>query len=216
MKENKNGKKILSLGVALLIIAGIIVVSLKGFNVSLIFGKHEEIEVKVGTDVNLDTVKTICDEVFNGKTYLVRGLEVFQDSFQISVESITDEEKQNLVNKINENFGTEETIDTLKVNSVSNQRIRDSIKPYIAPMLISFAIVFIYMLIRFRKINPVKIILEFVEKVILTEAIIVSIIAITRIPVSSVMINILMVIAIAELIYCIFKSEENLKSIIED
>lgn len=36
MEKNKNGKKIIVLGIILLIIAGIIVVSLKGVNVSLI------------------------------------------------------------------------------------------------------------------------------------------------------------------------------------
>lgn len=208
MKANKNGKKILSLGIALLIIAGIIVVALKGFNVSLIFGKHEAIEVMIGTEVNLDTVKTICNEVFSGKKYLVKGLEVFQDSFQINVESITDEEKENLVNKLNAEFGTNQTIEGLNVTSVSNQRIRDIIKPYILPMLISFVIVFVYIIIRFRKLNSLQIIANIIVKVILAESILVSIIAITRVPFSSFVINILMIISVIELVYCLFKSEQ--------
>ena len=39
----KNSKKIIILGIILLIIAGVIVVSLKGFNVSLMIGRHESI-----------------------------------------------------------------------------------------------------------------------------------------------------------------------------
>ena len=64
--------------------------------------------------------------------------------------------------------------------------------------------------IRFRKINGVKIVLNFIVKLLLTEAILLSIIAITRLPVNDLVINLLMVIAIAELICCLSKSENNL------
>lgn len=215
MDTNKNSKKIIILGIILLVIAGIIVVALKGFNVSLMFGKHEAIEIKVGTDVDLNVVNGICDEVFGNKKYVVKELEVFGDSAQINVSSITDEEKTNLVSKINEKFGVEKTVEDLNINSVSNKRIRDVVKPYVVPMLVSFAIIFIYMLIRFRKINPLKIIAKFIEKVVLIEAILLSIIAITRIPVNDVLINILMIIAVIELVVCISKSEDKLEKSIE-
>lgn len=210
MNSNKNSKKIVYLGMILLIVAGLIVVALKGFNVGFLFGKHEIVEVKVGKKINLDEVNQICDEIFSNKKYSVRELEVFHDSFQINVESITDEEKSKLVEKINQEYGTEETVDSLTVNTVSNRRLRDSIKPYILPMFVSFVIVFVYMLIRFRKINGVKIVLNFIVKLLLTEAILLSIIAITRLPVNDLVINLLMVIAIAELICCLSKSENNL------
>lgn len=210
MDSNKNIKKIAYLGIILLIIAGLIVVALKGFNVEFLFGKHETIEVKVGKEVYIEDVKEICNEVFSGKKYLVKKLEVFNDSFQINVESITDEEKNNLVEKINQKYELEETVETLKVYSIANRRIRDSIKPYVFSIVISFIIVFCYMLIRFRKINAAKIILNFMIKVLLTEAILLSVIAIIRLPVSDLIINLLVVIAVAELIYCLSKSENKL------
>lgn len=216
MESNKNSKKIVSLGIILLIIAGIIVVALKGFNVSLMFGNHEVIEVRVGKEVNIDIVNKICREVFQDKKYVAKELEVFGESFQINVDSITDEEKANLLTKINEKFETEKTVDDLKISTVSNKRIRDVVKPYVAPMVISVVVVFVYMLIRFRKVDGLKIIIDYATKVILLNAILFSIIAITRIEVSDFIINFAMLITIAMLVYYIAKSEKKIQEIPEE
>lgn len=210
METRKSRKKILSLGIILLVIAGLIVVSLKGFNVSLMFGKHEIIEVKMDSEIQLDLVNQICDEVFGDKKYLAKELEIFGDSFQINVNSLTDEEKANLVTKINEKFATQKTTEDLKISSVSNRRIRDVFTPYFVPMIISFAIILIYMVIRFKKIDGIKLIGKLILKVVLTEAILFSIIAIARIPVSDFIINIAMVIAGIELVWYISKLEKEL------
>ena len=210
MKVSKNNKKIVILGVILLILAGIIIIALKGLNVALMFGKHEAIEIKLDKEVDLIVVKDVCKDVFVNKKFVVKGLEVFNESAQINVESITDEEKNNLVQKINEKFETNKSVDDLKIYSVSNKRIRDVLKLYIKPMIISFAIVFVYMLIRFRKIEPIKIIIDFMSKVILTEAVLLSITAITRFPVSDILINLFMIVAVAQLICHISRSEKKL------
>ena len=213
MEDKNNNKKIITLGMILLILAGIIIVALKGVNVSLMFGKHEAIEIKLDTDVDINVIDEICKNVFLDKKIVVKELEVFGNSVQINVESITDEEKNNLIEKINEKFGTSKTVDDLKIYSVSNKRIRDVLKIYVKPMIISFAIIFAYMLIRFRKINAVNIIIDFIKKVILTEAIILSGIAIVRLPVSDLVINLLMVIAVIELICTISKNEKKLETV---
>jgi len=98
MDTNKNSKKIIILGVILLIIAGLIVVALKGFNVSLMFGKHEVVEIKMDKEIDLGLVKEACEETFEKKEFIVKELEVFGDSVQINVESITDEEKAKVTN----------------------------------------------------------------------------------------------------------------------
>ena len=216
MESNKNNnKKIVILGIVLLILAGIIIIALKGVNVSLMFGKHEAIEIKLEKEVTVADMNQICNEVFDNKKFVVKGLEVFLDSIQINVESITDEEKNNLIEKINEKYETSKSVDDLKVFTVSNKRIRDVVKDYIKPMIISFAIILIYMLIRYRKINAIKIIIDFFEKIILTEAILLSVVAITRFPVSNSLINLFMVLVVVELIYYISQSEKKLEKIDE-
>lgn len=211
MDTNKNATKIMILGLILLTIAGLIVVALKGFKVTLMFGKHESIELKVGKEINIDDIRKICDEIFANKKYVLKELEVFGDSFQINIQSITDDEKTNLINKVNEKFDTEKTVDDLRINSISNKRIRDVVKPYIVPMLITFTISFVYIGIRYRKNNSIKLILNIIKKIILTEMIILSIIAITRIPVDNNVIYIIMIIPIIELICKMYNLEDKIE-----
>lgn len=212
MEVSKNAKKIVILGMILLVLAGIIVVALKGFRVSLLFGKHEIIAIKLGVDVDLNQVKQACNETFGKKEFVVKGLEVFGDSAQINVESITEEEKTTLIEKLNEKFGTQKTVENLNIVSVSNKRIRDVVKPYMVPMGISYVIVFLYMLIRFRKVNAVGQVISAVWKSALIEAILVSVIAITRIPVDELLISVLILIAAAYVSYRVFLGEGELEN----
>lgn len=206
MKLNGN-KKIILLGLILLIIAGVIVVALKGFNVSLILQKHESISLKIGKEIDLKDIKAICDEIFNGKKVILREVEMFNDSINISVESITNEEKEQLVNKINEKYGTEFKVEGITVNSNSNVRIRDLIKPYFKPVILSIVLIIAYLIIRFRKENILNLLGKIVVLIVLTEAVLASIIAITRIPLSPVLINLMAVVALVELLVFINKKE---------
>ena len=198
-------KKIVLLGLILLIIAGIVVVALKGFNVDLMLEQHEAINIVIGKEINIKDVKGICKEVFKNKQTIIRTVDLFNDSFNIGVESITDEEKNELINKLNEKYGTELKIEELNVYTVSNVRIRDLIRPYITPVFISIIV------IRFRKMSVIKLLGKLIGTIVLTEALIASIIAITRIPVTSIIVNLMTVIAVVELIIYINKTEKEYK-----
>ena len=199
-------KKIVLLGLILLIIAGIVVVALKGFNVDLMLEQHEAINIVIGKEINIKDVKGICKEVFKNKQTIIRTVDLFNDSFNIGVESITDEEKNELINKLNEKYGTELKIEELNVYTVSNVRIRDLIRPYITPVFISIIVI-----VRFRKMSVIKLLGKLIGTIVLTEALIASIIAITRIPVTSIIVNLMTVIAVVELIIYINKTEKEYK-----
>ena len=81
------------------------------------------------------------------------------------------------------------------------------VEPYVKPVIISVLIIIVYMIIRFRKEKVAKLLGKIFGIVILTEAVIFSIIAITRIPLSATMINLMAVIAIVELCIYINKLE---------
>ena len=210
MDTNKNSKKIIVFGLILLMIAGLIVVALKGFQVSLLFGKHEAIELKVDKKVDMAIVKQICDDVFQEKKYVLKELEVFGDSFQINTKAITDEEKNNLISQVNEKFETQKTVEDLRIRSVSNQRIRDVIKPYIFPMITVFVIVSIYAWIRFRTIHGLKIVWGYLWKIVVTELVLLSLIAILRIPVDEIVIFLGMLVALGGLVYFLAQAEKKL------
>lgn len=208
-------KKIILLGLILLIIAGIVVVSLKGFNVSLMLEQHEEIDVVVGKEINVNDIKNICNEVFKDKKTVIRTVDLFNDSVNISLKNITDEEKTELVNKLNEKYETELTTDSLTVKSVSNVRIRDLVRPYIKPIVISVVVIIAYLIIKFRKMNTLVLLGKIFAIVALTEATIASIIAIVRIPVSPIVVNLMTVVAVIELLIYIDRTSKNYNKVEE-
>lgn len=202
-------KKIILLGIILLIVAGIVVVALKGVKVSLVLQQHEEINVYIGKPTDIKDMKNICKEVFGDKRFVVRDLDVFSDAYSINVESVINEEKDALISKINEKFGVEITLDDISEKTVSNIRVRDIVKPYIKPVLISAVLMAVYLIIRFRKENAFKLLGKIIGGIILTEAVLFSVIAVLRIPLSATMINLMAVIAVIELCLYIYKLENN-------
>ncbi len=208
MKLSGN-KKIILLGMILLIIAGIVVVSLKGVKVSLTHQQHEVVNVYLEKKIDLKEFKKVCEEVFGNKTFEVRKVEYFNNSFNINIENITDEEKSKLIEKINEKFETELNVENLNVYTVSNIRVRDIVKPYVKPVIISTVLMVVYMIVRFRKMNAFKMLGKIFGIILLTEAVIASLIAITRLPLSATIINLMAIIAVCEMILYINKLEKN-------
>lgn len=210
----KTSKKILLLGLILLIVAGVVVIALKGLNVSLMFRQHDSISLYIGKEMDFDEFTNICKEVFANKKVVIRKIELFNDAVNINVESITDEEKEALVKKINEIYvgeGEEEyTVEDINVVTIPNIRLRDIITPYIRPVAISGILIIAYMIIRFRKMKTVEIVGKLLLYLILTEVAILSFIAIVRIPVSATIINLMVAIAIVELVAYNFKLEKNI------
>lgn len=202
-------KKILLLGLILLIVAGVVVIALKGLNVSLMFREHESITLYIGKEINYDEFSNMCKEIFGNQKFVLRRVELFGDSISINVESITDEQKAKLVEKINEKFEEEYTVDNITVKTVPNIRLRDIIRPYIKPTIISGILVLAYMLIRFRKINALEIVGKLLLEILLTEVALLSLIAITRIPVSAIVINLMFAVAIIELVIYNYKTEKS-------
>lgn len=200
-------KKIILLGIILLIIAGIVVVALKGVKVSLVLQQHEEINIYVGKPTELKEMKSVCKEVFGDKQFVLMDIDTFNDAYSINVESFTNEEKQALLTKVNEKFEVELTEEDISEKTLSNIRVRDMVKPYVKPVIISVLLIIVYMIIRFRKEKVAKLLGKIFGIVILTEAVIFSIIAIARIPLSATMINLMAVIAVVELCIYINKLE---------
>lgn len=206
-------KKILLLGLILIIIAGIVVVTLKGVNVSLLYEQHETVNLVIGKEVNINDIKNICKEVFNDKEVIVRKVELFDDAVNLNVESMTDEEKQNLVDKVNEKYETQFTVDSINVKVIPKVRIRDTVRPYIIPLIIATIAIVAYMVIRFRKIKITKLLGKIVAIILLTEATVTSIVTIARIPVTPVLINVMFAVAILELVLYVDCTERNYKSL---
>ena len=132
MKMDNNKKKIGLLAIVLIILAGMVIVGLKGFNVSLMYRSHETINFVAGKEMVVSDVEDLAKEILKDKKFDVRGIEEFEDAVSISTENFTVEEKENLVNKINEKYGLENKVEDVKIQTVSNVRLRGRERDYTA------------------------------------------------------------------------------------
>ncbi len=160
MKEQKSTKKIVYLIIAIIIIIGAIICKAKGFNIELIYSNRQQISISNSTELDTNKIEEISKSILAGRKVKVQELERFGNAVQIISESISDEEKQNLINKINEECGTDISNDDTKIVTVSNTRIRDILKPYILPSIITFVAVLLYFLIMYHKIGVSKVLLK--------------------------------------------------------
>ncbi len=217
-------KKILIAIIAIIIIAGCIVVGIKGFNVSLYLREHDTLQYTFEQKFNKDDIISIGNEVFGEKDFEVRTVEVFDDSVYIISETISEEEKQALLEKLSalyqestdeetnteqtaENVADTETNETINTDSETTSvvdelvegtdynvyhdskiRLRDLLRPYILPTIISAIIIIVCMIIRYKILKSEKVIkntLKVIGKSIILLLLLLSIVAILRIPVST-------------------------------
>lgn len=210
-------KKIVYAVLAVIIIIGIIVISTVGFNVDVIYSNHREIKVYVGKDYNIDEVKQIVNEVIPNERVVINKQEKFNDSFIIKVNTISDEQLENLKQKISEKYEiSEENKDNMiTASDVGALRIRDLIRPYVMPIIISTAVILVYMGVRYKKLGIAKVVIQEIVVLVMAEALLLSVIAITRCPVNRTFIPAMLTVYVLSLITTnlqFTKQLENLKS----
>ncbi len=169
---------------AIVIIIGIVIVATLGFKVDITYKGYHLIDINIGKDFNISDIKTITDEVFNNANVEIQKTGAYSDGVAIKVNEINDEQKELLNNKINEKFELENTIDDMNVNYIPRNRLRDIVKPYVIPLTVATVIILVYMIIRFRKVGPSKVIYQVISSIITAELLYSAIIAITRYPVN--------------------------------
>lgn len=209
-------KKIIVLALVLLIIAGIVVVGLKGFNVNFMLKQHDSLEYTIENGYEVSDVENIVKDVLGDKPFKIKEIELFNDAVSIHAENITTEEAENLVKKLDEKYkvvseGENVTEESKNYNITSNPKIRlfSLVKPYLIPSLIAGVVIVCYLAIRYKKLGSMKIVLEIVSSVIITALSILSILAIVRFPINTyVMPTIMLVIMIELVAFCVGKESE--------
>lgn len=138
----------------------------------------------------------------------IETIEIFKDNVKIVTTDITEEQKNELVSKINEKYGTELKADDIKITENSHIRGRDIIKPYIVPFTIMTLFILLYQSIRFKKLNPLFVVLKSVLSIIMTEAVAVSVIACCRIPIGNYIDSLMLFLYVISLL-CVNTKFEN-------
>lgn len=183
MKNLTKKQKIIMSIVAIIIIAGIAVVAFMGFNFDLRFQTAQKLELYLGEDFKIADIQNITKETMPNEQVIVQKVEVYGDSVSIIAKEITEEQKQKIIEKVNEKYELELKAEETEIVTVPNTKGRDLINPYIWPFAIATGITLVYMAIRYRKLNIVNVILKTVLTLVIAEATLISLIAITRIPI---------------------------------
>ena len=210
MKQFIKSKQLKIILIALVIIAGIVMIAVKGFNFDLKYQDTQRVELYLKTEFNTSDIRQITNEVFGNQKVMIQKVEVFEDSVSITTTSISDEQKNNLIMKINEKYGTELTADDTTVEHIGHTRGRDIIKPYIIPFAIAVIIVLIYLGIRYYKLTIAKVIAKSIGIMALAQILLFSIIAITRIPIGRLTIPMVILVYLLTLYGITTKFEKDL------
>lgn len=180
---NQKSKNIITIAlIALIIIAGIVIVSVWGFNKELKFADSQKININVEQQVDESKIKNIVNEIL-GTENIVQTIEIYKEQITIRARSISEEQRNNIVNKIKENYEFEQTAENTSINTVPATRIRDMYKQYILPFVISAVLIVAYTVIRYYKKGILKVLLKIISIPVVAQLLLFSIIAITRIPV---------------------------------
>ena len=153
--------KILVILIALILIVGAIMIGVKGLAFELKYQNGKQVEIDLGKEFDIKDMQAITNEVFGKQAVLIEQIEVYKDAANIITTDITEEQKADLVTKINEKYGTELSADNITIEEHSKIRGRDLIKPYIAPFAIATAIILVYFMIRYYKLNSLKVLKAF-------------------------------------------------------
>ncbi len=210
-------KKIVYAVLAVIIVLGIIVIATVGFNVDVIYSNHRELKVYVGKDYNIDEVKQIVNEVIPKEKIIINKVEKFNDSFIIKTDKISDEQLEDLKQKISEKYeiSEENRENLITISDVGNLRIRDLIRPYVVPIIIATIIILVYMSILYKRLGIVKVIMQEIIVLVIVGALLLSIIAITRCPVNRMFVPSVLTVYVVTIIATnlqFAKQLENLKS----
>lgn len=200
MKEINQKTKIVTLVIAIIVIVGLIVTLTVGFNFDLRYQEAKKIQLYLEKDFEIADIKQITNEILPNEKVVIQKVEVYEDTVSIMAKEMTDEQKTNLINKINEKYELKLEADSTDITTIPHTRGRDIIKPYITPFIIATVIILVYMAVRYYKLGMMKTILKTGLTVALAQAVLASVVVITRIPIGRVTIPLVLVVYVLSLL----------------
>lgn len=212
MRNIAKKQKIALIIFAVIIITGIIITFTVGFNFELKMQETKKIELYIQNNFEISDIKNIVHEVMLDQDVIIQKVEVFEDTVSIVAKEITEEQKQQLIEKVNEKYQIELSVDSTEIVTIPNSRGRDLLKPYIVSFATSSILILVYVAIRYRKLGRTKTVLKVTFGMGVAQALLFSIIAITRIPIGKLTIPMVIAVYVFTLLVITTKLEEKLQS----
>lgn len=189
-----------------------------------LFKTSVAIDAKDFSDTELNTLFSKLNEKYS-KDFSIKELKKEDILKEMDVDSITDmseDEITNLIAQIKEKYDLEYTKEELsatssvvRITSIPKTSVYDMLKGFIVPFTISLGIIVVYFAIRYHKLYrrawicvPLKLAFE----LILNQAFILSVIALSRIPVSGYLPALLIFIWVLQIVSETVKNEKALSS----
>ena len=135
-------------------------------------------------EFNVQDVKKIAKEVFKNQPVLVQQVEIYKDMAQITVKEASEEQINELNQKINEKYGLENKIEDLYVTNNSNVKLKTIANQYKIPIAIVSIIVILYAMVLYRKLGIWKVLYTTALNMIVPQTILFSVYAVTRLPIN--------------------------------
>lgn len=212
MKNITKKQKIALIIFAVIMIAGLVVTFTVGFNFELKMQETKKIELYLQKSFEISDIKNMTNEVMPEQEVIIQKVEVFEDSVSIIAKDITEEQKQQLIEKVNGKYQTELSADSIEIVTIADTNERDLIKPYIVPFAISSALILVYMAIKYRKIGSLKTIIKVILTIIVSQSSLFSLIAITRFPIGRLTIPMIITVYVFTLLVITTKLEKQLQN----
>ena len=201
MKNINNIMKIMIVIVALIILAGIIMICVKGYNYDLLYSKSVRMNIYLTKEFKVNEIEEIANEIVGTNKLKVQQGNTFGTVVSIVSKEITEEQQNNIIQKLNEKYEIEINKDEdVIVAQIPQVNIWEMITKYISPLVITTIVILVYFVIRYRSQGIIKCIGIPVLTLIGISALYVSIIALTRIPVNELFIIFLVLIYFLTLI----------------
>ena len=192
-------KTIIAFTVAIAICICIILIN--KFQYSIDYSKNVRIEIYTGKKFEINEIKEITNEVFKNQETVIQKAGAFQDGIAITLKMIDDAQKENLIIKINEKYGTELTVEDIEVYYNSNVRGRDLIANYYWLAGISGILILAFFVIRYHKLGIIKVLGTILGIVLLGLILYLTLISLFGIEVNSITIPSMIAILICSFAY---------------
>lgn len=192
-------KKVIQILLMCLIIAGVIVTATIGLNVGLKYGESIQLVIKIGKEVKIEDIKSITNEVFKNQNVLVQPVELYKDMIQITAKTLSKEQIDSLNDKINEKYNIENKVSDIVVTNSSNVKLRDIVRPYIMPITSVSILTIIFAMVVYKRLGIWKVAYIIAMSIVAPQAILVSLYAVTRLPINRLTTIIAIIVYIASI-----------------
>lgn len=179
----KNKKKLIMILVVLIAVIGILITATLGLNVDLKYQASQKIELYIEKEFEISDIQSIVNEVMPNTKTIIQKVEVFEDTVSITAKEISEEQKQNIITKVNEKYGINIEQEKIEIINIAREKLRDVVKPYVLPLAVITGIVLVYLSIRYASLGVAKTLINTILVLAITGLMFLSVMAIVRIPI---------------------------------